>query len=289
MQTGVSTHIHVYKPLDRNLLSAIKKAGFETVELYANHPHWPGYADPASRRQIAQICIDLDLPVNSVHSPFFRTLDDARAGRWLSVTARDNGLRRESVERIVESAAVAEFVPVQNIVVHIGAPDEQEDGATFDRLFYSLEEILAATQGLGITVALENITNDISRGSRIARFLTDSDLAQNGSVGCCYDCGHAAIYGVTVEEFQQMAPWLATTHIHDTTEGRDNHLMPFEGDIDWDALASAFAATPYDGALIIETKDDSGSLRTLDLAAAAAARLRDKILEAREKTPGEES
>lgn len=286
MLIGVSTHIHVYKPLGRNLLSGIKKAGFETVELYANHPHWPGYADAASRREIAEICLDLDLPVNSVHSPFSRSLDEARAGRWLSVTAKDNGLRSESVERIVESAAVAEFVPVQSVVVHLGAPGETEDNGTFDRLFYSVEEITAATRDLGVAVALENITNEISRGDRIAAFLQESGLGESGRVGCCYDCGHAAIYGVTVEEFEQMAPWLLTTHIHDTTGGRDNHLMPFDGEIDWEALAGAFASGAYDGALIIESKDDSGSPRTLKQSASAAARLRGKILEARQGGEG---
>jgi sugar phosphate isomerase/epimerase len=279
MLIGVSTHIHVYKPLGRELLEGIARSGFETVELYANNPHWPGYVNGASRREIAGICAELELPVNSVHAPFFRTLEEARAGHWLSITARDSDLRRESVERVVLGAAIAEHLPVGNIVVHLGAPDEEEDASTWDRLYYSLEEIIDSTEGLGTSVALENITNPISRGERIAAFLEKSGLP----VRCCYDCGHAAIYNLLVQEFRQMEPWLATTHIHDTTDGLDNHLLPFEGEIDWQALAAAFAHSTFDGALIIETKDETGSTAMITRAAEAAESLRGMISKEREK------
>jgi len=278
MLIGVSTHIHVYSPLDEELLRRVREAGYETVELYANPPHWPRYDTVAGKKEIAEACLDLDLPVNSIHSPFFRNLDEARSGRWLSVTSRDPALRRESVERIIESVALAEFVPVGCVVVHLGAPEEKLDGGTYDRLYYSLEDILAETQRMDLGIALENITNEISRGYSIARFIEECDLE---GIGGCYDCGHAAIYGRTVDELSEMAPYMTTTHIHDTTGGLDNHLMPFTGEIDWDVLAEAFGESDYDGALIIEAKDESGSFEALREGAEAADSLRDKILKAR--------
>ncbi len=280
MLIGVSTHIHVRSPLDERLLRRLKDAGFETVELYANPPHWPDYDRAASRREIAQICLDIDLPINSVHSPFFRSLDEARAGRWLSLSGRDPATRRESVSRIIESMAIAEYAPVGCSVVHLGATGEAEDAGTFERLHYSLEELLPAARELGVPVALENITNDFSRGHRIADFLAESGLE---GLGCCYDCGHAAIYGRTVEELEEMAPRLLSTHIHDTTDGLDNHLMPFAGEIDWPALTAALAATGYDGALVIETKDDDSELATITKSAEAARRLRGMIERAGER------
>lgn len=280
MLIGVSTHIHVRSPLDGRLLRRLKEAGFETVELYANPPHWPHYDRAASRREIAEVCLDIDLPINSVHSPFFRSLDEARAGRWLSLSGRDPDTRREAVARAAESLAVAEHAPVGCSVVHLGAPGEAEDAGTFERLHRSLEELLPAARELGVAVALENITNDFSRGHRIADFLAESGLE---GLGCCYDCGHAAIYGRTVEELEEMAPRLLSTHIHDTTGGLDNHLMPFDGEIDWPALAAALAATGYDGALVVETKDGDSEPATITESAEAARRLRGMIERAGER------
>ena len=278
MLIGVSTHIHVYRPLDRELLGQIKAAGFEAAELYANPPHWPDYDKPASRRKLAETCLDLDLPIHSVHAPFYRNLEEARAGKWLSLTSRDPEVRKESVSRAAESLYLAEFAPFSCLVVHVGGADEVEDGGTFDRLFYSLEELGSLAEGLNVELALENITNSFSRGDRINSFIKESGLE---GIGCCYDCAHAAIYGRMLEELAEMAEFLASTHLHDTTEGLDNHLMPFEGDIDWEKLTAAFAETDYDGALVIETKDDSNSPATLPAAKEAAESIRKRILRRR--------
>ncbi len=279
MLSGVSTHIHVLRPLNNNLLKGIRDAGFDTVELYANPPHWPDYDKPSRRWEIAGICLDLGLPIHSVHTPFFRNLNEARAGKWLSLTSKDPEVRRESAERIAESIGIAEFAPVGCAVIHLGTHEEKADGGTYDRLYYSLEEILQVSRKLGVTLALENLTNDISRGHQIAHFINESGLE---GVGCCYDCGHAALYERTVEELHEMAPWLASAHIHDISDGKDNHLMPFDGEIDWPSLASAFADTGYDGALIIETKDEEGSAESLKEAAKAARRLIEMIKSAKE-------
>lgn len=281
MKIGVSTHIHVYKPLDKHLLAQIKDTGFETVELYCNPPHWPDYGKRKKQEEIAGYCLDLDLGINSLHTPFFRTLDHARAGKWFSVSAKDNDVRKESIGRIIDSLTLAEFAPVGAAVVHTGGPDEKEDGGTFDRIFYSLEEILPVSRELGVKIALENITNDFSRGHRIAAFIEESRLE---GVGCCYDCGHATLYGRMLEELEEMAGQLITTHIHDTSDGLDNHLLPFEGEIDWDALAAKFAEIDYRGDLIIESKDDSGSGLMLKKGCEAALKLREKIEELKDKS-----
>ena len=37
---------------------------------------------------------------------------------------------------------------------------------------------------------------------------------------------------------------VVTTHIHDNHGDKDEHLLPFEGTIDWDAAFAAFASAP---------------------------------------------
>lgn len=275
MKVGVSTHIHVYRDMSPELLADIARAGFESVELYCNHPHWPTFDQKKDRDRIINACSDLGLAINSIHTPFFRKLEDAKQGRWYSISIKDNDVRRESIGRIVDSLAVAENADVKAAVVHVGSPTENEDGGTWDRLYYALEsEILPVAREVGLTIALENITNDFSRGHKISKFIEESLLAD---LGCCYDCGHATLFKRTNDEFNEMAPHLVTTHIHDTTEGKDNHLLPFAGEIDWNALAKAIAESNYDSDLIIETKDPDSTLEMLQQAADAGKKLRDMI------------
>lgn len=178
----------------------------------------------------------------------------------------------------MQAIAIAEFAAIKAAVVHLGAAHEPGDAGSLDRLYYSLEEMLPQAEELGIRLALENIPNDLSRGHQIAAFIEESGLP----VGACFDSGHATIYRRTVAEFEEMAPHLLTTHLHDSSGGKDNHLLPFSGDTDWQALAEAIARSGYAGDLIIETKDLESKADTIRAAAKAAQKLRDLILAAKE-------
>ena len=275
MNVGVSTHIHVYREMGSDLLTDIARAGFESVELYCNHPHWPTFDQKGEKDGIVRACSELGLAINSIHTPFFRKLEDAKRGRWYSISTKEKDIRRESIGRIIDSLAVAENVAIKAAVVHVGSPTESEDGNTWDRMYYALEEdILPVAREIGITIALENITNDFSRGHHISKFIEESGLSD---LGCCYDSGHATLFKRTTDELKEMAPHLVTTHIHDTTEGKDNHLLPYAGEIDWNELAKAFAEIDYKGDLIIETKDPDSTFEMLEKAAETGKRLRKAI------------
>ena len=285
MKVGVSTHIHVFTPLGKELLTNIKACGFECVELYCSDPHWPDFARASSQEQMAKVIDEVGIEVNSIHTPFFRDYESAKAGKWFSISDKNQDNRKESTEKIIEALMLAQHCPFKAAVVHVGASSETEDANTWERMYYSLEEIIPEAKKLGVSIALENITNDFSRGHRIANFIAEAKLE---NLGCCYDSGHATIYHRTVAEFEEMAPHLLTTHIHDCSDGKDNHLLPFQGELDWNALAKAWARSPYLGDLIIETKDISNSMEMLIKAADAGKRLRDMILEERERAQEEE-
>ena len=50
---------------------------------------------------------------------------------------------------------------------------------------------------------------------------------------------------------------VATTHIHDNHGEKDEHLLPYEGTIDWDAALGAFAGAPEPLALVLELKEQT--------------------------------
>jgi sugar phosphate isomerase/epimerase len=71
---------------------------------------------------------------------------------------------------------------------------------------------------------------------------------------------------------------LITTHVHDNRGRADDHLVPFEGTIDWPAALTAVQKIGYEGALILEI-DARGSAKDA-LARAQKARQRmERLLE----------
>ena len=49
-----------------------------------------------------------------------------------------------------------------------------------------------------------------------------------------------------------MSEHLITTHVHDNRGRADDHLVPFEGTIDWPAALTAVQKVGYDGPLMLE-------------------------------------
>jgi sugar phosphate isomerase/epimerase len=57
---------------------------------------------------------------------------------------------------------------------------------------------------------------------------------------------------------------VATTHIHDNHGEKDEHLLPYEGTIDWDAALAAIATAPQPVVFVLELAEQPGGAPTLD-------------------------
>lgn len=66
---------------------------------------------------------------------------------------------------------------------------------------------------------------------------------------------------------------LVTTHIHDNRRQADDHLVPFQGSIDWPAAVMAFEKIGYDGVLMYEVKAAQSTGVVLEHAVSARKRL----------------
>lgn len=72
-------------------------------------------------------------------------------------------------------------------------------------------------------------------------------------VGCCWDFGHANIaFGHSVSELDSMGKYIICTHVHDNYYGKDLHLLPFLGDIDWEEQMRVMRGFSYRGNLTFE-------------------------------------
>ena len=105
----------------------------------------------------------------------------------------------------------------------------------------------------GVMLAFENLR-------KLGNFAYLMDRYEdNPFVKYCYDCGHEHCYTVTAPFAEIYGDRLICTHLHDnfgqdrtTEDGGDSHLLPFDGNIDFDAKMKALAKCGYQGSLMLE-------------------------------------
>ena len=93
----------------------------------------------------------------------------------------------------------------------------------------------------------------------LVEFLDHAAAAAHGVA----EVGDALETGVEAS-FDMMRDRVATTHVHDNHGEKDEHLLPYEGAIDWDALLGALAAAPQALPIVLELKEQAGGKPALD-------------------------
>ncbi len=277
MKIGLSTHIFANRPLTPRLIQKIARQGFQTIELYANRPHFD-FTNPGRVEEITQAIKKAGLRVNSVHAPFYSHISDALRGRWLSISAVDERERSEAVALITRALSICEKIEVRYLVVHFGNVNDKWDERMVAQGIRSLQELEGTFRPLGVSIAVENIVNQLSLPHRLAALIKDSSLK---GVGICLDIAHAHLTGSLPEGIVETSSYVLTTHLHDNRGDKDSHLLPFSGIIDWERVMDKFRAISYKGTHILEPRWSILAGRSLRRAYCAARKM-DNLLHDKE-------
>ena len=218
----------------------IKNAGFEMIFAESN--------DVKTVATIKDRAEKFGLSLDFLHAPF-RGINDF----WLPGDAY-LGLR----DGIYSSIDAASAANVPAIVCHVSSgwfpPQLCDIGfSRFDALVdYAISK--------NVKVAFENLRKVGNLGAIMERY------ERIDSVGFCYDCGHEHCYTETMHFLDIYGSRLICTHIHDN-HGRskedywgdpDEHLLPFEGNIDYADMMRRIRATDYKGAITLEIFKSNG-------------------------------
>ena len=277
MQFGISTHLYHDRRLERDHLAEIAGYGFEAVELFATRSHFD-YRDEAAIDRLGHWLTETGLTLESVHAPI---TDRFGAGdQWAPVfsTAAGDGTARQAAVREAEAALrISLRVPFRTLVVHLGTPAAKSAAGDNSRAaaVRSADEICRLAEPLGVRVALEVIPNPLSTPASLVAML-ENDL-ETTFAGICMDFGHAFLGGDVPDAVETAAEHLIATHVHDNRGRSDDHLLPFDGTIDWPGAMTAIQKVGYDGTLLLEIGAPGSPRETLAAARAARTRL-EKLL-----------
>jgi sugar phosphate isomerase/epimerase len=290
MEYGLSTRGFSKERLGSRTLDRILDAGFRQIEIFAVRRHFD-YWDTHRVRDIGGWFSDHEVSCHALHGPSFTGLDGPHAGGLaISVAYTERRLRIESMDEIKRVLDVAEYLPYRYLVLHLGV-DEEYSLDKFDAAFTSLEHLRLFAKDRGAKLLLENTRSPLGNPERLLQFLNYTRL---DDVGICFDVGHARLTGGVRDAFQVLGGRTASVHLHDNRGEQDDHLVPFDGTMDWAAVIqdlrsagsagsadSADAASPALPALLEvgETVPEATNLRRLREVVEKLERLQERPVE----------
>jgi len=271
-QFGVSTHLYQGQRLTREHLIEIAAHGFDAVEVFATRTHFD-YHSAAAIADLQQWLAEAGLLLHSVHAPISDSFIGGRWGPPLTLASADADARAQALREALAAVHIARRIPMQTLVAHVGLPRSQSTSPadnSREAARRSIEELQREAKPLGVRVAVEVIPNELSRAGSLVHFVEEDVDAED--LGICLDFGHAHIDGDVLDAIETVSGHLLTTHVHDNRGKTDDHLVPFEGTIDWPSALTAVQKIGYDGALVLEIAAHGSTKKTLQKAQQARHR-----------------
>jgi len=272
MHFGISTHLYHQQRLSREHLAQIAGYGFEAIELFATRSHFD-YHDPAAIGQLSEWLNETGLTLHSIHAPITDRFGASGEGTNYSTASADNARRQVAVREAEAALHIARQIPAKFMVLHLGVPGARAASGDNSRAAASrsAEEICTLADPLGVRIALEVIPNDLSSAQAVVTML-DRDF-DGSSVGLCMDFGHAHLMGDVADAIEIAAEHVITTHVHDNKRRDDDHLVPYQGTIDWPAALVTMRKIGYDGTYMMELANTGSSAAVLEEARRARQRI----------------
>ena len=271
MRFGISTHLYHDQRLSRTHLAEIAQYGFDAVELFATRSHFD-YHDANAIAELGSWLNETGLRLHAIHAPIMDRFgaDDAVG---YTTAATENARRQAAVREAEAALAVARHIPTGLMVLHLGTPAGQgpKDDNSRAAASRSVEEIAALAESAGVRIAVEVIPNALSSPTALVTML-ERDF-EGTDVGICLDFGHAHLLGEVADAIEIVSEHLITTHVHDNRGRNDDHLVPYQGTIDWGSALVTMLKIGYDGTYMLELARNGSPAAVLEEARRARQRI----------------
>ncbi|MCP4704324.1 MAG: sugar phosphate isomerase/epimerase [candidate division Zixibacteria bacterium] len=219
---GISTTVD-YSVEIETLFKLFMKYKFDFVSIGVNVKH-NFYPDTNKFSEMTKMADDFGLAIESVHIPFRGDYDLANPIRLERLKAIDN------VIRFLDYIAHNE-IPIGILHPHHYLKDTKEKALPL--AIDSINQILNK-KPKSIQIAVENLPDN--RGSWIADQLFN--YFDKNEIDFCYDSSHENMSGGKFHLLRKHYSRLITCHLSDNNGTYDEHLVPGDGNIDWNQLAS---------------------------------------------------
>ena len=231
----------------------LKEHGFSCIDFNMANTNTEIYTSPVSDELLLRekkLADEAGIEIHQTHGPWRSPPRDGTSEE-----------RAERMDKMKKSIRAAALLGCKNWVIHplmpLGADDTvtKSEKGTWDINLRFMRELLVTAKEYGVTVCLENMPMAKFSLARPAKILSFVEEIGDENFKICFDTGHAAVFDdlSLCDEVRRLGSKIKVLHIHDNKYGRDLHLMPYFGTIDWKAFASSLKDIGYDGVFSLET------------------------------------
>lgn len=255
------THERWYDEGIRRSLMRSKEAGFTHVNWNCDAGYSYIYA-PSEIAFIAEMLADVGLTAWAVHGSHGKN-STTEVGGGCFETRKDflspnEWQRQAGVDLIRNRLVFAQAIGSPVVVMHFDIDedafaDPDTKAAYFAVLDKSVRELRDDCERHNVRIALENLNQaPIEQSLELMDHVFGNHPASQ--IGLCYDSGHAELSEKgKFRILENFGDRLITTHLNDNKSVRDDHLLPGDGNIDFERLADLIAASPCEAPFPWET------------------------------------
>lgn len=193
----------------RQNIELIAQHGFDGVML-----QWKDSKLGESKQSQIELCREYNLDMVNLHCDYTdcNTL-------WQSETQYD--------KHLMDLVQACDTYGIPVVVIHLSSTftPPPPDLIGIKRL----EKVVNFAEKTGVKLAFENLRMPVFNKYVFANL-------NSPVVGICYDCGHDNVYCKSYDVLQYLDRPVWTTHLHDNNGQKDQHLLPFCGNVDWDNI-----------------------------------------------------
>ena len=215
---------------DEEYIRAAAEAGFGAM--------FTGMLEEERQLRCADLMARAGIEYETIHAPF-----SGINAIWLDNADGEAMLKRltDCVDRCVQIGA-----PIA--VVHLSAGNNPPPITDIGRSRFA--RLVEHASSKGVKIAFENQRKLANLAWAMETFSSED------SAGFCWDCGHESCFTPGREYMPLFGSRLICTHVHDNmgVYNQDDHLLPFDGKIDYSCVAAHIRKSGYQGSLMLEIK-----------------------------------
>ena len=231
----------------------LKEHGFSCIDFNMSNTNTEIYTSPESDKLLLRekaLADDAGIEINQAHGPWRSPPRDGTAEE-----------RAERMDKMKKSIRYASLLGCKNWVIHplmpLGADDTAtgNEKGTWEINLMFMKELLITAKEYGVTICLENMPMAKFSLAKPAAILNFAEEINDENFKICLDTGHASLFDdlSLCDEVRRLGDKIKVLHVHDNKYGKDLHLMPYFGTIDWKAFARSLKDIGYNGVFSLET------------------------------------
>lgn len=214
----------------------LREAGFESVML-----RWGDNDCVTSRLERVKLVEKSNLYIENAHAQ----------AKYLNSLWRPGEHGDAVLQMLKNSVTDCALYGVPTLVMHISNGDNPPPISNIG--LRRVEQLIECAEKSRVMLAVENVREPLH-----VRYVLDN--YDSPYLGLCYDSGHQNIWSKDVDWLTLYTDRIAAIHLHDNFGDVDTHLIPGDGDINWNTLISKLSKTSYNGTFTLETQYHVSSL-----------------------------